>query len=112
MSLAILLRCNVLEESRRFYRDVLCFHVEDLNEESISARCGDAEIMLTTLDLWQAPAQMSGTLYIGVDDVDAYFAHLKDRLEMVWPLQDMPYGTREFAVRDCNGYILAFVQKH
>jgi len=28
-----------------------------------------------------------------------------------WQLQDMPYGSREFGVRDCNGCHLAFAQQ-
>ncbi|WMW81400.1 VOC family protein [Undibacterium cyanobacteriorum] len=112
MSLSVLLRCHAIEQSRRFYEDVLKLRTEDLNEHSISVFCGDSEIMLTDLDLWQAQPHMSGTIYLGVVDVDAWFGRLQSCCEMVWPLQEMPYGTREFAIRDCNGYILAFVQKN
>jgi len=28
-----------------------------------------------------------------------------------WPIEDMSYGTREFGIEDCNGYILAFARR-
>jgi uncharacterized glyoxalase superfamily protein PhnB len=43
--------------------------------------------------------------------VDEYFEAVKDRAIVRWPLEDMSYGTREFAVKDCNGYTLAFAKK-
>jgi len=46
-----------------------------------------------------------------VPDVDAYYATVKDAASVAWPLQDMPYGSREFGVVDCNGYHLAFQQQ-
>lgn len=111
MSIALLLHCRSLEESRYFYQENLGFRIEEVNSDTISAQLDDVDIMLTRLNLWQMPAQMSGTVYISVADVDERFARYKDKAEVVWPLQDMPYGTREFAIRDCNTYILAFVQK-
>lgn len=65
-------------------------------------------IIFTALDLWESELGCSGTVYFTVQDVDAYYETVKDKADVAWPLQDMSYGTREFALTDCNGYILAF----
>ena len=53
--------------------------------------------------------EMSGSIYINVDDVDAYFADLRYAVdEFEWEPDSFPHGMREFALRDCNGYLLIF----
>lgn len=51
------------------------------------------------------------TIYLTVPDADGFFASIKDTTSVTWPIQDMPYGSREFGIRDCNGYYLAFQQQ-
>ena len=46
-----------------------------------------------------------------MDGVDQLFARIKDRVEVVWPLEDQEYGMREFGVRDSDGYLLAFAEE-
>ena len=53
----------------------------------------------------------SGTLYFNIDGVEELFERIKDQVEIVWPLELMEYGTREFGIRDCDGYTLAFAEK-
>ena len=110
MGLTILLRCRDLPETREFYRAVLGFEVRDTAENTVSVTKHGGTLIFTASDLWAQPPGCSGTLYFGVPDVDGYFATLKDRATIAWPLQDMPYGSREFGVVDCNGYHLAFQQ--
>jgi len=50
----------------------------------------------------------TGSLYLRTDDADAWWGFLKDRATIVYPITDLSYGMREFAVKDCNGYILQF----
>ncbi|HZN13166.1 MAG TPA: VOC family protein [Acidimicrobiales bacterium] len=53
--------------------------------------------------------EMSGSIYINVDDVDALFAELQPTVETFeWEPATFPHGMREFALRDCNGYLLVF----
>jgi uncharacterized glyoxalase superfamily protein PhnB len=110
VSLSLLLRCEHLAKTREYYRDILHFDVIDGSALSLSVVKFNALIIFTELDLWQQDFQMSGTVYIRVPDVDQYFSEVKDGAELAWTLQDTRYGTREFAVRDCNGYCLAFMQ--
>lgn len=54
--------------------------------------------------------QFTGSFYFRTDDADAWWGYLKDRATVVYPIEDFPYGMREFAIKDCNGYILQFGQ--
>jgi uncharacterized glyoxalase superfamily protein PhnB len=57
------------------------------------------------------PPTLTGLLYMYPDDVMALHTELASRTEIVQPLRDQPYGMREFAVRDPNGYTLFFGQR-
>ena len=47
--------------------------------------------------------------YLRVDDADALYAEYESKsVEFVRGLADMPWGTREFVVKDCDGRLLAF----
>lgn len=110
MPLTLLLRCRDLERTRRFYRSALGFAVRDTAEATLTVELHGGVLVFTSSDLWQRPPGVSGTLYFTVPDVDGYFASLKDRVTVTWPVRDMPYGSREFGIEDCNGYRLAFQQ--
>ena len=110
--LAVLLRCNDIVETRSFYGDVLGFEVSDTAEGTLTAKGpGGARLIFTTLDPWHSPPRCSGTFYFTVDDVDGLCAAVQGKAALAWGLQDMPYGSREFGIKDCNGYALAFQQK-
>ena len=49
---------------------------------------------------------LTGSIYMYVENVEEFWQKLKDKVEIVYPLEDMIYGMREFGIRDCNGYIL------
>ncbi|MBY6204842.1 VOC family protein [Halomonas denitrificans] len=52
----------------------------------------------------------SGTLYIACSDVDTLAGQLQGKVDFEWGPETMDYGQREFAVRDPDGYRLAFAQ--
>lgn len=110
MALSLLLRCQNLIHTRDYYRDVLGFEVTETSGLSLVVSRFEVSIMFTELNLWESELMMSGTIYISVPEVDQYFAEIEEQVDVAWGLQDMPYGTREFAVRDENGYYLAFMQ--
>ncbi len=56
-----------------------------------------------------APA-FTGSLYLKIDDVDALWERLKDRVRICYPIESFDYGMREFAIYDNNGYVLQFGQ--
>ncbi|HYT20215.1 MAG TPA: VOC family protein [Candidatus Polarisedimenticolia bacterium] len=49
-------------------------------------------------------------MYITTDNVDDLYRRLKDRVQVVQDLYDAFYGMREFIIRDCNGFWIAFGQ--
>lgn len=52
----------------------------------------------------------SGTLYIYPEDVIALAKELEGKVTFAWGPEVMPYGMREFAVQDPNGYFVAFTE--
>jgi uncharacterized glyoxalase superfamily protein PhnB len=52
----------------------------------------------------------TGSLYINTDDVDGWWDLLKDKADILYPVGDFEYKMREFAIKDCNGYIIQFGQ--
>jgi predicted enzyme related to lactoylglutathione lyase len=111
MPLTILLRCSDLEETRQFYQSVLGFNVRDSALGTLTVEQQGGVLTFTSGDLWKSPVGFSGTIYFSVANADGYFESVKDKVAISWPIQDMPYGSREFGVRDCNGYHLAFQQQ-
>lgn len=54
--------------------------------------------------------QFTGALYIFPDGVDNVANELKDRVAFVWGPEETDFGTREFAIRDPDGYTLVFAE--
>ena len=52
----------------------------------------------------------SGTLYLHPASVESLAETLRDVVEFAWGPEVMDYGMREFAVRDPNGYLIAFTE--
>ena len=50
------------------------------------------------------------TLYIHVDDILHLYEQLKDKVNIVKELHTTFYGSKDFAIEDCNNYILTFSQ--
>lgn len=65
---------------------------------------GDAMIMLgPTRD------DLAASLYVVVSDIEAQYARAtKAGVEVIRPLQDTDYGSREFACRDPGGHVWSF----
>lgn len=54
--------------------------------------------------------QFSGSFYMATDDVEAMWQALKNTPLVYYGLETFDYGMKEFAIKDCNGYILQFGQ--
>lgn len=111
MPLTILLRSSDLEETRQFYQSALGFNVRDTKEGTLTVEFHGGVLIFTSGDLWEKPVGFSGTIYFTIPDVGGYFAAVKEKTAVAWPIQDTSYGSREFGVKDCNGYHLAFQQQ-
>lgn len=53
----------------------------------------------------------SQTLYLRTKDVDAHFASIKDKVEIIQEPITRFYGMREWYFKDINGYILCYGQE-
>jgi uncharacterized glyoxalase superfamily protein PhnB len=110
------LRVTDLARSVDFYRDVLGFtpapvRFDEADTPFVTLHWEPVALLLTTgAHLGPGPA-FSGTLYLHVVGVETLYNRVKGRAEMVWPLEDMNYGTREFGVRDPDGYVIAFAEE-
>jgi len=102
-----------IEESLRFYCDVLGFRCTNRLDGWASLQRDEAEIMLS-LPNEHLPFEkpiFTGSLYFHADNVDSLWQQLRDKATIVYPIEDFDYGMREFAIRDENGYILQFGQE-
>ncbi len=106
-----MLKVSDLDETIAFYTDVLGFSLKNRMEHWCSLGCGAVEIMFYDHNEHQSGLpQMTGVLYFNPTDVKALWESVKDKAAIEWELQTMFYDMVEFAIRDCNGYTLAFGQ--
>jgi len=100
-----------------YYRDVLGFDCDYLagDPPDFAIYSRDACVVMlrrVTDDSIVVPNEQQGgtwDLFCWVADLDAMFAELTSHgVEVAYPPTTQPYGMREFAVRDPNGYVLGF----
>lgn len=109
------LRVADMNRAAAFYTAVLGFAVrwrepDDGGGENCMLESGTVRLMLSTgAHLGEAP-RFSGTLYFDMEAVEPLWERAREVCDVVWPLEDMDYGTREFGIRDPDGYMLAFAQ--
>ena len=104
-----------LEQSARYYREVLGFEVRELSDRGwrfffrdqcwiLAGECRDA----------LAPAELgdhSYFAYVEVDDVDALHAEVIAKgASVTKKLRDEPWGMREFGLRTVDGHRIMFGQ--
>lgn len=98
-----------------FYTNILKFKCDELNEEIGWASLSRDHIQLMLAVPKNHPefkeAQFTGSIYIYTDDVEKLWKELKDKVEVVYPIDNFEYGMREFAIYDNNKYMLQFGQE-
>jgi hypothetical protein len=115
LGLSPMLWTKHLNLSVGFYTNILGFTCDELNEKLgwASLSRDNVQIMLATPK--QHPefkeALFTGSIYIQTDDVEKIWKELKDKVEVVYPIDNFEYGMREFAFYDCNKYIIQFGQE-
>ena len=102
-----------LDQSIAFYRDVLGFECANRMESWASLKNDEVELMLSLPNAHEPFDRIgfTGSLYFHPGNVEELWQQVKERVTVVYPLEDFSYGMREFAIRDNNGYILQFGQE-
>jgi uncharacterized glyoxalase superfamily protein PhnB len=79
--------------------------------------CGDVAFMFQREDSFvedigkiYTEVGSSATYYIEIENIDSFYETLKDKVEIVYAIDTIWYGAREFYIRDCNGYVLGFFE--
>lgn len=121
--LAPLIQVFDMPTSVAFYRDVLGFEVVMQSQPGDAfdwglLRLDGAELMLNTAyesehrpptpDPARIAAHEDTALYVGCRDVDAAFAHLREKGIDVSPPRVAPYGMKQLYVKDPDGYVICF----
>ena len=98
-----------------FYTTILKFKCDELNEKLGWASLSRDNVQVMLAVPTQHPefkeAQFTGTIYIHTDDVEKIWKELKDKAEVVYPIDNFETGMREFAIYDNNKYIIQFGQE-
>jgi catechol 2,3-dioxygenase-like lactoylglutathione lyase family enzyme len=104
-------RANVADLSRAvdWYTNVLGFEVESFWPPDHPTYAHFTSHGGATFAVMEA-AGRGARFNFTVDDPDALWAELKDRVTVVEPLFDTPYGTRKFTIADPDGNELGFVR--
>ena len=71
---------------------------------------GDTRLMLNCGGRPSTAERREVDLYVEVEDVDALFAALRERVQVVSEPDDTDHGMREFIIRDPNGFWITFGQ--
>jgi len=111
----ILLYVTDLERSVAFYRDKLDFAFGEYQDKVAMLSFGSANIILhlnEEKDFVANPKKGQGVLIgFGVDDVDAYHAQVvQNGVAVLQAPKDEPWGDRDMALYDPDGYELWFSQ--
>jgi len=113
-----------VSRSIAFYRDMLGFTLVTTVPDAAPfvfaiVQSGGVEIFLNAPEpaIAEYPAfkgrPIGGTLtlFVQVDDVRGAHEALKNRVEIVMPLEKKWYGPTEFAFTDPDGYVITFAQQ-
>lgn len=112
LGLTPMLRTWDLPRALAFYTHTLDFTCTACDQEAGWAHLAwdGATLMLSGPNAHegdQKPA-FTGSLYLRVQDVEALWIRLKDQARICYPMETFPYGMREFAVFDPDGYLIQF----
>lgn len=103
-------RANVkdLQRSIEWYENVIGFKAEESypaeNPVYVSFEFGEGACFSIMID--EKPS--FGRYNFAVENIEALWKQLKDKVEVVEPLYDTPYGTRKFTIKDLDGNELGF----
>lgn len=104
-----------LDATIAFYVETLGFACHEKNDDWgwASLGCDDVHIMLARPNEHTPYDKIgfTGSFYFTTDDVESLWVKLKDKARVCYDIETFPWGMREFAIYDNNGYTLQFGQE-
>jgi hypothetical protein len=107
-----------ITSTMRWYQELLGFEAFPFPKQEPHAFCilvrDHVEITLQRIEGYRKPVlyhERSGGVwdaYIRMLGVREFYQTLKNKVEIIRPLQKQPYSDSEFEVKDPNGYVLVF----
>ena len=97
-----------IKTAKKFYEDVLGFEPSPFYEPTNwqSYKCQEGVFFAIGLP----PGSTDETSFV-VDDIESLWSRVKDKVDVVHPLEKTPWGTYRFVIKDPDGHLLAFGQK-
>ena len=108
-----MLAVNSIDDTILFYCNTLGFECVNRLDGWAALQKDKVELMISLPNAhepFEKPT-LTGSLYFNTADVDILWNEIKDKVSVVYPVENFFYGMREFAIRDNNGYILQFGQE-
>jgi catechol 2,3-dioxygenase-like lactoylglutathione lyase family enzyme len=105
--IVFVLKVTDMQKSVAFYTGIFAFTVawwapHDGGGENCILQVGAVNLLLSTGSHLGDRPQFTGTLYCHMTGVQEFFERVKNEVELVWPLETMDYGQKEFGIRDCD----------
>ncbi|MCB0664989.1 MAG: VOC family protein [Saprospiraceae bacterium] len=111
-SLTPMLYTLEMQETIAFYSEILGFQCATYQEEWgwVSLHCDNIRIMFSLPNdhLPFTRPTFTGSFYFNTASVEEFYARIKNKVNLCYPMEDFDYGMREFAFWDNNGYLLQF----
>ncbi len=121
LSASIELAVSDIEKTLKFYKSIfknLSIDYQDNIFASVSINSLD--LMFYKYDEFskEIPQISRNTLggtfviYLNIKDIDKFFNSIKNNVEIIQKLHTTDYGSKEFAIKDLNGYVLIFSESY
>jgi|ERR1051325_12070693 predicted enzyme related to lactoylglutathione lyase len=109
----LFLEVNNLEESLRFYSEVLGFALESNNQDAqppmATLRAGTLRVTLVQQIETMLKRGRGVHFVLGVEDVEVFYRNLKEQAVQVTEPRDEGWGGQFVSLQDPDGYRLFFV---
>jgi len=97
-----------LDIAKHFYEEILGFEPDGFYAPTHwqSYKCQKGVFFA----IGEAPGSTNETSFT-VENIEAFWLQIKDKVDVVNPLEKTPWGTYRFVIKDHDGHLLAFSQK-
>lgn len=105
---------NELNDTIEFYSNIIGMTcTTDSVENWAIMKMDQAQLMIALPNAhleFNSPS-FTGSFYFEIDDAEDFWNLVKEKVNVLYPLEEFDYGMREFGIYDNNGYLLQFGQR-